>query len=708
MSQPVDEVSVAIELDISRSTREMEAAIDAALRDVSGEFDRAFSGIERGAAATGADVGREFERGGEVAEGAIREVERQARTSFDRVGREADQAGLAIAGKLGGALKGLAATGALAAGAAALGGITFVGLRTAATLEQIEVAFGSLLGSVEAGQKTLQDLKDFAATTPFELTQLTGAAQRFLAFNDAVGIADDQLLPFLTTLGDIASVTGAGAEGIDRVVLALGQISSRGTISLEDLQQIQEALPGFSAVAIIAAQTGMTTAETLKAISAGAIPAEQGVAALLAGMKEFPGAAGAMEQQSQTLLGVFSTFKDTLSQALAGAFAPVIPSLKESVLEITPVLGEAVEALAPTLGAGLVEIVKGLTPLIGPIGEIINSTLKALTPFIALIAKIALPVLDALVPVFAALEPVIGELAVPITDLVVALTPLLPLIAQILVAVITVAAPLLQLVSIIVSLLSNKAIGPLVEFLAIGFGLLAESIRQFGVWLSQIDWAAVWDAIAGFFADVGSAIGDFFGGIIDFFVSLPIRARQMFEEMRDTAVNRILDLVAFIKGLPARIASALGNLGSLLIEKGKDLIRGLWRGIQETGSWLWGKITGFAKDFILDPIKDVFGISSPSKVMAEQVGRWIPAGIEVGVRGGVGSLNSLIDSLIAPVGGGDGAGVGGVVIGPGAIIINFHGAVPTVEEARAVGEAAGAGVADAIARRGVRTAARMA
>ena len=44
-------------------------------------------------------------------------------------------------------------------------------------------------------------------------------------------------------------------------------------------------------------------------ISSGSLDATTGIKALLDGMAKFPGAAGAMEAQSKTLLGVFSTIE---------------------------------------------------------------------------------------------------------------------------------------------------------------------------------------------------------------------------------------------------------------------------------------------------------------------------------------------------------------------------------------------------------------
>ena len=76
-----------------------------------------------------------------------------------------------------------------------------------------------------------------------------------------------------------------------------------------------------------------------------------------------------------------------------------------------------------------------------------------------------------------------------------------------------------------------------------------------------------------------------------------------------------------IKGLPAK-----------LLTVGKDLVKGLWNGISDMTGWIIGKIQGFG-DSVLSGIKKFFGIKSPSKVMAKEVGRWLPAGMADGIEG---------------------------------------------------------------------------
>lgn len=52
-----------------------------------------------------------------------------------------------------------------------------------------------------------------------------------------------------------------------------------------------------------------------------------------------------------------------------------------------------------------------------------------------------------------------------------------------------------------------------------------------------------------------------------------------------------------------------------ILSVGKDLIRGLWDGISSMGDWLWGCVKGLFSG-VIDGVKNLLGIHSPSKVFA--------------------------------------------------------------------------------------------
>ena len=121
-----------------------------------------------------------------------------------------------------------------------------------------------------------------------------------------------------------------------------------------------------------------------------------------------------------------------------------------------------------------------------------------------------------------------------------------------------------------------------------------------------------------------------------------------FQSMKNAAVNKATSLINWVIGLPGRIASALGNLNNLLYNQGLDVVRGLWNGIKAMGSWLKDTLVGWARDVIPGPIMDALDIGSPSKLMADSVGHWIPPGIAMGAEDNRGVLDKTMSTLINP------------------------------------------------------------
>lgn len=210
------------------------------------------------------------------------------------------------------------------------------GLKAAADYEQTTIAFAGLFGSADKAQAKLKELRDFAARTPFELPQVTQAAQKLIG----VGFAADQVIPTLETLGNTAAQLGVRADGINLVIRALGQMKGKGKVMAEEINQIAENLPGFNAYAAIAAKRGTTVAKVMEDMKKGAVSADEGVAAILEGMRKFPGAAGAMARQSMTLNGLMSTLKDTVRNTSIDFITPFLPQMEKNMSKLIGFLSD--------------------------------------------------------------------------------------------------------------------------------------------------------------------------------------------------------------------------------------------------------------------------------------------------------------------------------------------------------------------------------
>lgn len=267
-----------------------------------------------------------------------------------------DNAGSGFASGFGSTFKGLALSlGAAFVGAIAVDKLFDVGgaaFKVAADFEVTQTSFEGLLGGVDPARALLDDLRDFAETTPFSFPELSDAARKLLAF----GFDAEEIVPTMQQLGDAAAAVGASDSDINLVVRALGQIGSKGRVQLEELNQIAEAFPGVNPIEILAKGIGVSTPEFTNALSkpGGALAAfgltgEQAVDILVDGFTDqVPGAMGAMERQSLTLNGTLERVKDTLSRIAIDTLTPFLPSISAGIRSMLPFI-EGVAAQIPGL-----------------------------------------------------------------------------------------------------------------------------------------------------------------------------------------------------------------------------------------------------------------------------------------------------------------------------------------------------------------------
>jgi tape measure domain-containing protein len=151
-------------------------------------------------------------------------------------------------------------------------------------MEQARIGFTTMLGSAERAEAFLRDVADFAVRTPFEFPELLDASKRMLAY----GFAAEDVLPTLEAVGNASAAVGLGTEGINRIILALGQMRAKGKLSAEEMRQLTEA--GIPAWEMLAEAMGKTTAEIMDMQSKGLIPADRAIKMLVEGMnKRFGG-----------------------------------------------------------------------------------------------------------------------------------------------------------------------------------------------------------------------------------------------------------------------------------------------------------------------------------------------------------------------------------------------------------------------------------
>lgn len=382
----------------------------------------------------------------------------------------------ALRGELGGVHSGLLSAssslqtfttrGILGLGALSATAVGF-GLKSASGFEQSQIAFGTLLGSMEQGQGLFERLQQFNLQTPFELPDLTGATQQLLQY----GFAGEEAFSTIKTVSDIAATSGARAnENLGRITYALGQIRNQGTLRADDIRQLTDA--GFPALNLLSEVSGLTGQEIRKNLETGLDPkiAQDFLTAVETGQAQtFARFRGGAAAQARTLSGIYSNFKDTIQVRLAEAVNPLADGLADDVPQLAMALGDLIDAVVPPIGQ-----------LVGALAKGAPDGIRQLTPALVGLADASL-----------LLVTEVGPMMPELIDLFADFLGLLP-------GILDVATDLLPILSGVVEVFS--------DFLALPFGSEAASVLLVtllgyralaGVAGAVVTFAAALDALTG-------------------------------------------------------------------------------------------------------------------------------------------------------------------------------------------------------------------
>lgn len=198
---------------------------------------------------------------------------------------------------------------------------------------------------------------------------------------------------------------------------------------------------------------------------------------------------------------------------------------------------------------------------------------------------------------------------------------------------------------------------------------ISKFVNTFGGIAFQIGtFMAKMDEIPGRIKAVQKWFQDFPGNVSRFFSALP----GVLEHWASVAINRlgywigygigwaikqfinfptnVARAISALPGLFARIGPWLVNavswLGGAMVSVGKNIVIGIWNGIVSLQGWLWNQAVNFASG-IWKGVKSALGIGSPSRVMAQEVGRWIPPGIAAGIDGAAHTVDTAMGKIAA-------------------------------------------------------------
>lgn len=295
-------------------------------------------------------------------------------------------------------------------------------------------------------------------------------------------------------------------------------------------------------------------------------------------MQEHLGIAGTTAEEAEKTI-------DGSAKAMKSAWQNLVTGMANENLDLSVLIENFVESIQTFLDDNLIPRIQTMVPRMV---EALTQLIGALTPYIAPALQMLLPV------VVQGISALVSGIVQALPAVVSAISDVIPMIVE-------------QLVTL------------LPQITASGVEIIAALVSGIGENLPALIPAAV-DAIievaSTLVANVDKIIlaaGDLMAGLIRGLIEALPRVLYRLPEI----------IIAITSGL-------LKGVGSM-VDVGAQMVRGLFEGIKNAGTWLYNKLRGWVSN-VVGWVKNLFGIRSPSKVFADEIGKFIPPGITVGVE----------------------------------------------------------------------------
>nr|DAT09106.1 MAG TPA: tail tape measure protein [Caudoviricetes sp.] len=544
---------------------------------------------------------------------------------------------------LGGAIAGV--TGAMGAGITA-------GMKYNADMQMYMANFSTMLGSEESAVKFVDQLKETAAKTPFEMSDLSNASKTLLAFGSTADNANDQI----KMLGDISL---GNAEKLKTLSTAFGRIQSNGKASMEEINMMIDS--GFNPLNIIAGKTGETMEQVRDRVSKGKVSFEELNGAMVQATSEGGQFYKGMEKASTTMDGLISTLKDNAMALLGEVVQPLtdtmtntlLPQAIDTIDQLSNAFKEGgvdqlldvVSDIAANLALGIAQqlpmiIETGIGILVGFI-EALNANLpmfmkagaslleaiaNGLMILIPALLSLSWSIVSGLISGLLSYSGKLREQGAKLLDLVInGITTTLPNLVSKGGEVCGefVEGVLSNLPAVISA--GGDIINRLLEAVLTAYPKLIESGAKLVSKLAKgilNNLPAVLTSIASVLAQLLATIGS----------HLPEILQQGIELIGKLAVGLIKGIPVLISKIPEIIESIKNVFSKFDWKKiGKDIVDGIANGLKNAV----GAVVDAAKEVgesALNGLKNLLGIHSPSRVFRDEVGRNIALGIAEGIK----------------------------------------------------------------------------
>lgn len=585
--------------------------------------------------------------------------------------------------RIGNALKTMSKIGvaAIGASATAVGVLTKQSVEAYANFQQLEGGVQKLFGDsadavmkyaqnayATAGMSANQYMEQATSFSAALINSLDGDTAKAAEMTDVAmrAISDN----FNTFGGDISSVQNAfqgfakqNFSMLDNLKLGYGgtktemerlisdaneyaeSIGQAGDLSIDSFADIVQAIELVQEKQGIAGTTAKEAATTIEGSFLMTKAAWENLVTGLANgnadvselMQQFIGsvkttAGNVMPVVQQALSGIGQAVTELAPEiinAIPKLVEEVVPSLMSSAVSLVTVLGQSLLTASSSLFNIGIDLIKQVSDgLVQGVPNMLKNVLPVITNLTGTLRSNAGTLIDTGIEL-------ITNLAQGLIDGIPTLAENIPEIIANIVGIITDNAP--KLISAGVELIANLVSGiwenreAIIDGFADLFGTVADSITSY-------DWAGLGRTVI---THIGNGIKAVGASIISLVRNTAQNAWNSFKNISwvQAGISAVTSIANGIRNLISTIPNTLRSIGTTAfssfrsiswVSLGSNIISGIVSGLRASASAVTNFLVSLAKG-ALNTVKKFLGIGSPSKVFRDEVGKWIPEGIALGI-----------------------------------------------------------------------------
>lgn len=493
------------------------------------------------------------------------------------------------------------------------------------TVEDGSLDFGNIINAISVMQTSLgiagTTSKEAASTIEGSTNSMKAAWENLL-----VGIADDQA-DFDTLVNQFVDSASTWSKNImPRIEIAL-----KGATQLiaKLLPTIMEKIPG------------LLTELAPQLIQAGT----DIIIELLSGIaKGLPNLLNTIQKLIPKILNSFKKLGPELKQA----FQDILPQIIDAVVSMIPQFIELSVQMIGALAQGILEnvdvIVQAFVTMIQELGALLSG--DNLTQMVQVALQLIQALANALIEnqpaLLDAFMQIFTSIVEALPDIIVMIVEALPQLIEAIVTFLSEQIPTMLNVSITLFMAIIKAIPKIVVALVKSLPAIIKTIINGLKNLASNLWNDVLSPAIGKFSDFASYAKDkaveagknFLSNLIENIKELPSKIKEKVDAVIEKIKSFATDFVNKAKqagtDFKDKIVTGVKELPDKMFEIGDNIVEGIWNGINNKFDWLTGKIQSFASN-VTDKLKNFFGIHSPSRVMRDEVGKFLALGIAEGI-----------------------------------------------------------------------------